>query len=144
MSNLFDARSKLDKLLMISNLFIAMPVWWGNPSFYESPNPDKYTLSLILAAIEIKLWRTVELLHSIRRKAALITTLDDLICVHDDGDKQGQDNVDEKADEGVEIYSTVHPYRVRLFLKWDLFKKSRKKQVTTILTTKSKVPNNKK
>ena len=43
------------------------------------------------------------------RKAVDVVILDDLVCVHDDGYEEWEDNVDEETDEGVEINSTVHP-----------------------------------
>ena len=44
-------------------------------------------------------------------KAVDVIILDDLVRIHDDGNEERQDNVDEETDEGVEINSTVHPDR---------------------------------
>lgn len=51
----------------------------------------------------------VEFLKPWRRKAIIVVVFDDLIGVHDDGDKEGKNNIDEEADEGVEIDSGVNP-----------------------------------
>ena len=42
-------------------------------------------------------------------KAVDVIILDDLVRIHDDGNEERQDNVDEETDEGVEINSTVNP-----------------------------------
>ena len=43
-------------------------------------------------------------------EATLITVLDDLIGIHDDGDEEGKDNIDEQAYEGVQVHPAVHPH----------------------------------
>ena len=43
------------------------------------------------------------------RKAVDVIILDDLVRIHDDGNEERQDNVDEETDEGVEINSAVDP-----------------------------------
>ena len=47
-------------------------------------------------------------------KAVDVIILDDLVRIHDDGNEERQDNVDEETDEGVEINSAVDPDRERL------------------------------
>ena len=43
------------------------------------------------------------------REPSFVAVLDNFIRVHNDRDEEREDNVDEQADEGVEVYPTVHP-----------------------------------
>ena len=43
-------------------------------------------------------------------EALVVTVLDDLIGVHNDGDKEGEHHVDEEANEYVEVDAAVDPH----------------------------------
>jgi hypothetical protein len=49
-------------------------------------------------------------------ESSLVTVLDNLVGVHDDGDEEGEHHVDEKAHKGVEVHPAVHP-NCKRFLK---------------------------
>jgi len=66
-------------------------------------------LPAVLTAWEIVLSGRIKLLQTIRGEALVVAVLDDLVGVHDDRDEQGEDNVDEEADEEVEVDSAVNP-----------------------------------
>ena len=91
-------------LLIVCSSISAVPEVSDNPA--ES---DRGTLSTILTIAEVVLTALVELLQSGGREAVGVVVLDDLVGVHDDGDEQGEDNVDEEAYEGVEVDSAVDP-----------------------------------
>ena len=40
----------------------------------------------------------------VRRESPFVAVLDDLVSVHDDGDEERENNVNEEADEGVEVH----------------------------------------
>ena len=77
-----------------------------------SDNPaesDRCPLSTVLATAEVILAAPIELLQPGRGEAVGVVVLDDLVGVHDDGDEQGEDNIDEEAYEGIEVDSAVDP-----------------------------------
>ena len=46
-----------------------------------------------------------------RREPIIVTVFDDFVGVHDDGDEEGEHNIDEEADERVKVDSAVDPHR---------------------------------
>ena len=43
-------------------------------------------------------------------KAIVVVVFDDFISVHNDGDKERENNIDEETDEGVQVDSAVDPH----------------------------------
>jgi len=90
-------------------IFISAPV---TPSMPDNPaQSHQGPLPTVQPRAEVKLRAGIKFLQPPRREPIIVTVFDDFVGVHDDGDEEGEHNIDEEADERVKVDSAVDPHR---------------------------------